>query len=198
MLRSLCHDGAMTAATDRHRAALVDARYRTDGDPVRQRVHQRRGIPDPHPAHRTRTRPGRGGPAVVDAELRNGAHPHRMGLCRRSDRRTHRVGARLGADRRRGFRGGVGGFPVRGRRVPVARRNGRGQQQHRQRQARGRVVPSASARTRHGHQADGSAVGSRAGRVGDSATGGEPRRLGGAALPRRGLRGGSRRSARWR
>ena len=176
-----------------HHAALVDAGDRVDGDSVRQRVHQRRGLPDPDLARRTRSRPRQGRPAVVDAELRNGSHPHRVGLRRRPDRRTHRVGGRVGADGGRGLRSRIGALAFRGRRVPAARRNGRGQQQHRQRQACGRLVPTATARAGHGHSADGPAPGSRVGRVGDSAAGRELRRIRGAAVPRRGMRGGRRR-----
>ena len=183
----------MTVETDRHHAALVDARDRVDGDVVRERVHQRCGVPDPDAAHRARTGPGQGGPAVVDAELRHGVHPHRVGLRRRPDRRTHRAGAGLGADRGRGVRGGVGALARRGRRVSVARRNGGGEQQLRQWPAGGGLVPTASARPGHGHPADGPAIGSRVGRVGDSAAGGELRRLGGAAVSRRGVCGVGRR-----
>ncbi len=69
--------------------------------------------------------------------------------------------------------------------------------------ASGRLVvgwfPPRAARPGDGHPADRAAAGSRLGRLGDSAAGGEPRRLGGAAVPRRGVRGvrGRVRGRRW-
>ena len=96
---------AETISTARRWSMLVIALTATT---ERQRVHQRCGVPHPDPAHRTRTRPRGGGPAVVDAELRTGAHAHRMGLRRRPGRRTDRVGPRLGAHRRSRVRGRVG------------------------------------------------------------------------------------------
>ncbi len=184
-MRRWVHDGG----DHRHHAALVDARDRIDGDVVRERVHQRCGVPDSHPAHRTRTRPGEGGPAVVDAELRHGDHPHRVGLCRRPDRRARRAGRWLGADRGRGVRGGIGALVGRSRRISASRWNGGGKQQHRQWPAGGWLVPTATARPRDGYPADGPAAGSRAGRLGDSPACGELRRCGRAAVSRRGVRG---------
>ena len=67
--------------------------------------------------------------------------------------------------------------------------NGGGQQQHGQRPTRGRLVPAGVARPGDGHPSDGPTVGSRVGRLGDSAAGRKPRGFGGAAVPRAGVRG---------
>ncbi len=192
----------MSVETISTAAALVDARHRLDGDAVRQRLHQRRRVPHPDPAHRSWTRPGQGGSAVVDAELRHGGHPHRMGLRRRPGRRTHRAGTRLGTDRGRGVRGGIGALTGRRRRVSPSRRHGCSQQQLGQRPVGGRLVPAAAARPGDGYPADGPAAGSRVGRLGDSPLGREPRCIGRAVVSRdrvcgrrRRVRGGRERSA---
>ena len=58
----------------------------------------------------------------------------------------------------------------------------------RQRPVGGGLVPAATARPGHGYPADGPAAGSRVGRLGDSAAGGELRRFGRTAVSRRGVR----------
>ena len=156
---------------------------------MRERVHQRRGLPHPDAAHRTRPGSGEGRPAVVDAQLRHGGDADRVGLHRRPGRRADRAGTGFGADGGCGVRGGVGALARRGRCLSVARRHGGGQQQLGQRPTGGRMVSAGAARPGDGHSADRAAAGSRIGCLGDSAARGKPRRLGGPPVPRSGVRG---------
>ena len=187
---------------DQHRAALVDARHRTDRDDERQRVHQRCGVPHSEPAARPRTRPRGRGPAVIAAQLRPGAHAHRVGLHRRPRRRTHRVDSRVGAHRRGRVRGRIRRLIVRHRCIPASRWDGGRKQQFSQRPVGGRLVPAGSTRVGHGYPPNRDTARGRLGRLGDSESRRVLQHLGGPLVPgdcvrrfRGHLRGGRDRSA---
>ena len=74
------------------------------GDGERVRLHQRRRVSDPRPRRRSGHAAGRGGVAVVDAELRHGGDADPVGLAARPGGRTRRADGRLGADGGGGLR----------------------------------------------------------------------------------------------
>ena len=100
-----CDDEPGERRARRHSAPLVDARNRVVVDDVRQRVHQRRGVSDPHVARAPRAGPRRRRPDVRAAEHRHGGHAVRVGLRGRPPRRAPRARPRFRAYRRRRVRG---------------------------------------------------------------------------------------------
>ena len=87
-----------------------------------------------------------------------------------------RVGERivltgLGAHRGRGLCRGIGPFAGVDRCLPVSRRHGRGELQHRRRPAGVRLVPAAPTRPGHGHPPDRATAGNRLGRAGNTRAG---------------------------
>lgn len=170
-MRQWCHHGRViveTISTARRWSMLFIALSATL---VLQRLHQRRRLPDPHPALDDGARPGPRRLGLVDAELWDGADADRLGIRRGPGRGTLRAHRRVGADRGRGLRCCRSALAGPGECLPALGRHGCGQQQFGERAAGRRLVPTATARLGDGNPPDCPTAGRGPWRLGDSATG---------------------------